>query len=239
MTADHAPGPNLFILGAPKCGTTRAGGLPRPAPADLLQSAQGAALFQRGFRQSAHEAAGRLPRLLRRRHAAAANSRGGLGPLFVLAGCRSEHLRFCPDAKFIVMVRNPLEMAPSWYSEAVYSSAFGETAPSFEEAWWLQGERRAGRSIPTICSEPKVLLYRELCSVGGQLQRLLSLVRRESVQIVVFDDFIGDTKAEYRKALRAPRHRRRRPTVLSGHERREAIHASRGSITGLSARGTR
>jgi hypothetical protein len=46
-----------------------------------------------------------------------------------------------------------------------------------------------------------VLLYRELCSIGGQLQRLLSLVRREQVHVIVFDDFIGDTKAEYRKAL--------------------------------------
>jgi hypothetical protein len=110
-------------------------------------------------------------------------------------------MRFGPDAKFIVMVRNPLEMAPAWYSEAAYSSTFGETASTFEEAWMAQDERRAGRSIPPICSEPKVLLYRELCSVGGQLQRLLSLVRRERVHIVVFDDFIGDTKAEYRKAL--------------------------------------
>ena len=200
MTArSRAPGPNLFIVGAPKCGTTALAAYLGQHPQVCFSRPKEPHYFNEDF-------ANRHTRRLGDYRAcfAAATPRhrivGEASVLYLYSRVAVPNiLGFCPDAKFIVMVRNPLEMAPSWYSEAAYSSAFGETASTFEQAWLLQGERRAGRSIPAICSEPKVLLYRELCSVGGQLRRLLSLVRRESVQIVVFDDFVGETRAVYER----------------------------------------
>jgi hypothetical protein len=201
VTRPFEQSPNLFILGAPKCGTTALAAYLDQHPEVCISRPKEPHFFNDDFNN-------RHTRRLADYRAcfAAAEPRhriiGEASVLYLYSRVAVPNImRFCPDAKFIVMIRNPLEMAPSWYSEAVYSSAYGETASSFEEAWRLQAERRAGRSIPTICSEPKVLLYQELCSVGGQLQRLLSLVRRERVHIVVFDDFTRNTKAEYRKAL--------------------------------------
>ena len=194
--------PNLFILGAPKCGTTALAAYLDQHPEVCISRPKEPHFFNDDFNN-------RHTRRLADYRAcfAAAEPRhriiGEASVLYLYSRVAVPNIvRFRPDAKFIVMVRNPLEMAPAWYSEAAYSSTFGETASTFEEAWMAQDERRAGRSIPPICSEPKVLLYRELCSVGAQLQRLLSLVRRESVHIVVFDDFVRDTRAEYGKALR-------------------------------------
>lgn len=202
VTTPPARTPNLFIAGAPKCGTTALAAYLAGHPRVFISRPKEPHYFNEDFNN-------RHTRRLDDYRAcfAAAEPRhtvvGEASVLYLYSAVAVPNiLRFCTDAKFIVMVRNPLEMAPSWYSEAAYSSAFGETAASFEQAWALQGQRRAGRSIPSICSEPKVLLYRELCSVGGQLQRLLSRVRRECVHIVLFDDFTRDPGTEYWKALR-------------------------------------
>lgn len=202
MTATTSPRPNLFILGAPKCGTTALASYLDQHPEIFISRPKEPHYFNEDF-------ANRHTRRLADYRAcflgAAPRHRvvGEASVLYLYSQVAVPNiLAFSPDAKFIVMVRNPLEMAPSWYSEATYSSTYGETAPTFEQAWLLQDERRAGRSVPPICREPKVLLYRELCCVGGQLRRLLSLVPRERVQIVVFDDFVRDTRAEYEKVLR-------------------------------------
>lgn len=202
MTAPVAAGPNLFILGAPKCGTTALAAYLDEHPLISISRPKEPHYFNEDF-ANRHT---RRPADYRACFAAATPRHRIVGEASVLylysQVAVPNILRSCPEARFVVMVRNPLEMAPSWYSQAAYSSTYGETAATFDEAWLLQDERRAGRAIPPICSEPKVLLYRELCSVGGQLQRLLSLVRRERVHIVVHEDFARDTRAEYEKVLR-------------------------------------
>lgn len=202
MTTTNARHPNLFIVGAPKCGTTALAGYLARHPQIFISQPKEPHYFNDDF-NNRHT---RSPAAYRACFAGAAPRHHVVGEASVLylysEVAVPNILRCCGEAKFIVMVRNPLTMAPAWYSQAAYSAAFGETAPSFEAAWDLQPERRRGRAIPPICSAPKVLLYRELCSLGAQLQRLLAHTGRESVHVVVFDDFVSDTPGEYRKVLR-------------------------------------
>jgi len=51
-------------------------------------------------------------------------------------------LRYQPEAKFVVMIRNPIEMAPSLHGEMVLSGH--ECEWRFSTAWTLQDERRQG-----------------------------------------------------------------------------------------------
>lgn len=108
-------------------------------------------------------------------------------------------LAFCPDAKFIVMVRNPVDMAYALYSELVWNGQ--EEFADFEEAWSAQDRRQCGEDIPRSCREPRWLQYWQACALGTQLRRLVSNVPRTSVKIVVFEEFKSQTQGVYRDVL--------------------------------------
>ncbi len=91
------------------------------------------------------------------------------------------------DARVIAMLRNPIELAPSFHSQLLYNRT--EDEPSFERAWQLQDERLAGRSIPTLCREPAILQYRRVARLGEQVERLLSIFPRDQVLLIFFEDF--------------------------------------------------
>jgi hypothetical protein len=111
----------------------------------------------------------------------------------------SDILGYNPAARFIVCVRNPIEMAPSWHSEAVHSA--GEDLLDFEEAWRAIPERAQGRRIPRYCMEPQLLDYGAVCRVGSQLERLYRTVSRDSVHVVLLDDLRRDPRGCYDACL--------------------------------------
>lgn len=110
-----------------------------------------------------------------------------------------EILKFNKDARFIVMVRNPVEMAPALHAEELFQ--YQEYVTDFEKAWHLQEERRGGLKVPKFVKEWRVLMYGERCRVGEQLERLLRIVPRERVKLIVFDDFIADPGRIYQEVL--------------------------------------
>ncbi len=108
-------------------------------------------------------------------------------------------LSYNENAKFLVMLRNPVDMAYSWYSLTYYGGQ--ENVSSFEDAWSLQKVRQEGKSIPKVCVEPKLLQYKKLCSTGAQVASLLQKVDREKICFVIFDDFKDDPRGEYFRVL--------------------------------------
>lgn len=109
-------------------------------------------------------------------------------------------LEYSPDARFIVCLRNPVEMAPALHNECLRQG--WETVRSFEKAWRLQAHRRAGRRIPlTARGDPERLQYSAYCRLGEQLERLYGQVERGRVLTVLVDDLRRDTAREYRRVL--------------------------------------
>ncbi len=108
-------------------------------------------------------------------------------------------LEFNPQAKFIVMIRNPADMYPSVHSQLLYER---QENVGVEAAWNLQELRKAGEKIPLLCREPKLLQYGDACKLGQQLRRLYELVSDKQVKVIVFDDFVNDTKGIYEDVLR-------------------------------------
>src|SRR5262245_38442672 len=63
--------------------------------------------------------------------------------------------RMFPAARFIVMVRNPLEMMPSYHARLLFT--LDEDVADFETAWRLQKQRAIGREIGRAsCRERRV-----------------------------------------------------------------------------------
>lgn len=105
-----------------------------------------------------------------------------------------------PDAKLVVMLREPLQMFRSYYQQMLLHSY--EDASSLKEAWHLQDSRRRGEGIPRHCREPKMLFYRDIVSLGAQVQRLYEAAPREQVLVLFHEDLVANPDRVYRDTLK-------------------------------------
>jgi len=108
-------------------------------------------------------------------------------------------LRLWPDAKFIIAVRNPLEMVPSLHRRLLCIG--DETVADFERAWRLVEQRRQGRFIPRRCVEPRWLDYWESGKLGHYVTKFIETVGRERCFISLYDDLESDPGGQYRRIL--------------------------------------
>ena len=127
--------PNLFIVGAPKCGTTSLYGWLSQHPNVYMSPIKEPGFFSP---DSLHR-----PGTLARYEALFAKA----GAEHEIVGEASTNylysreavprvLEYNPKAKFIVCVRNPVEMAPSLFAQRVWEGR--DTVKCFEDAWRLQ-----------------------------------------------------------------------------------------------------
>ena len=99
-----------------------------------------------------------------------------------------------PGAKFILMLRNPMEMVPSFHQKAFES--LDEDIESFTAAWHQQKIRQTSNQYPTLCRDPKVLHYAEVGKLGKYTSRFIELVPANQRHIILYDDFsLNPTKA--------------------------------------------
>jgi hypothetical protein len=193
--------PNFFIIGAPKCGTTALSDYLRGHPNAFISDPKEPHYFSTDIqtRYAIRELDDYLACFSAATEQHRAIGEASVAYLSSLVAVQ-KILEFNPDARFIVMLRNPVELAYSWHSEALYNSY--EVEKDFGWAWRLQDERAVGRSIPRICPDPKLLMYRDVAALGSQMERLFQRVPRERVHAVFFDDFKSDTAAVYQGVLR-------------------------------------
>ena len=94
-----------------------------------------------------------------------------------------EILKIQPEAKFIVMLRNPVDMALSLYSHRCDTGH--ETRRDFQTAF----KRSIGeRGFIDGTSRANNIDYSDMCKLGAQVARLLSIVDRDSVFFGFLDD---------------------------------------------------
>jgi hypothetical protein len=107
--------------------------------------------------------------------------------------------QFCPSAKILIHVRNPVELLVSYHSELLFLGY--EDIYDIERALDLEQRRRKGLNIPTECPVPRVLYYREIASLSHQIERFIDVFGRHNIHINIFDDFISDPATVYRNTL--------------------------------------
>jgi hypothetical protein len=106
--------------------------------------------------------------------------------------------QFQRDAYAIAMLRNPVDMLYALHNERV--SQRHERITSFEDALAADEDRSHGRRLPPGTN---VLggVYRESARYAEGLERWFSALGRERVHVIVFDDFARDTATEFRRVL--------------------------------------
>jgi hypothetical protein len=191
--------PNFFILGAPKCGTTSMAAWLSEHPNVFMSPIKEPFFFCTDLlpahprRFAAYE---RLFSAATREHSIVAEATTSY--LYSNAAV-PKILGYADDPRLLVMIRNPIDMAYSLHGEMLYQG--DEHIADFEQAWMLQDDRRAGRSVNRLCRDPQLLLYGPYCRVGEQLERLYTLVPREHVCVLVMDDVRSRPHNEYLKLL--------------------------------------
>lgn len=194
--------PNLFIAGAPKCGTTALSEYLRGHPDVCFSQPKEPHYFATDFGDEfrvVHSEHAYQTQCFP--HATAAHrviAEGSATYLYSKAALPAIRNRL-PDAKIVIMLRNPLQMVQSWHSQLLFG--LYEDVHEFRRAWELQNVRRQGRRIPRTCREPQLLQYRDVCLLGRQVQKALTIFPREQIQILLHDDFAADTATGYRSVL--------------------------------------
>jgi hypothetical protein len=95
-----------------------------------------------------------------------------------------------PDAKILICLREPVSLMYSWY-HYLYSRS-DEVVDNFEEALNLQKERSTGSNIPTSCMAPIRLQYEYIASLTSQIIRYQKHFSKENIHYVVFESFVKD-----------------------------------------------
>ena len=123
--------------------------------------------------------------------------------------------KYDKESKFIVMVRNPIEIARSFHQVAL--KTFGEIETNFQKAWLLEEDRKVGKKIPKGCIDQQLILYGNIAKIGQQIKRLLSHISSENIHFILYDDFKDSTKSEYIKVLKFLKVNKEIPNIFSSY----------------------
>lgn len=193
--------PNFFIIGAPKCGTTALSEYLRMHPNIYMSSPKELFYFCDDF--PAYRQATTEEEYLEKFFQDVASQHqvvGEASALYLYSSVALENLyRFNPNAKIILMLRNPVDMVYSYHSQLLYDG--DENEPDFEQAWKLQASRKKGLNISSLCREPRLLQYAEFGKLGQQIEHLLRIFPREQIHIIWFEEFSSSTQFVYEKVL--------------------------------------
>jgi len=190
--------PNFFILGAPKCGTTSLWWWLRAHPAIFMSHVKEPNFFNSGDKLGISNLTDyeELFRDARVSHAGV----GEASSWYLSSPVAVQNiLQYQPEARFIVLLRNPIEMAVAVHSEMLISGL--ENVAAFPTAWGLQGDRGEGRRIPVFSWRHRCFLYGDVCLLGAQLQRLLAVAKGNRVLPILLDDIRENPRREYLKIL--------------------------------------
>lgn len=196
-TQESCMQPNTFIVGAPKCGTTTLAFYLANHPFAFVCDPKEPNYWSFDHVSEA-DYNGRDFKTEQDYLALFENARVGIDRVVCDASTsyiwsdvaiRRIYERF-PEARFILLLRNPAELSLSLYREERHS--FSEDQQDIWAAWALQEGRARGRQIPKTCKEPKKLQYRKIASVGSHAVRFQNIVPAERRMILLLDDLISD-----------------------------------------------
>jgi len=193
--------PNLFMVGAPKAGTSAMFTYLRQHPDITFASTKEPHYFGRDHRRLNH--APRTEAQYLELFTAAKGEKwvGDASTSYLHSSTAAKEISaFSPGARIIIMLREPVDAMYALHG-TVLQSGF-EFVADFRTALSLEEERKNGHRLPRI--RPGLLenlLYRDTVRYYGQVKRFLDLFGRERVHIALYDDFARCPAVEFRRVL--------------------------------------
>ena len=194
--------PDFFVVGAAKCGTTSLYEYLRKHPQVFMPAHKEPHYFARDFDIPPEWCIRDDHQYVRLFAGAESGNRIGEASVWYLYSqiAAQELHRFSPDARIIVMLRNPIDMMYSLHGQFLWNC--NDDILDFEEALAAQEERGRGLRIPPEAHMPAALQYIQVASFSSQVRRYHEAFGAERVHVILFDDFVRDTAGEYESVLR-------------------------------------
>lgn len=190
--------PNVFIAGAPKCGTTSVASWLAQHPDVFVSDPKEPSYFCFDVAKRHQRSRGEYEDLFAGASGYAAIVDASTRYLFSQVAI-PEILAYNPQARLIVLVRNPCDMFFSLHNHLYQVGIEVEAEP--ERAWALQAERHRDERFRKANADPDSLQYADICRLGEQVERLCNIVPVSQRRLVVFDDLAQHPDEVYRSLL--------------------------------------
>jgi hypothetical protein len=191
--------PEIFIVGAFKSGTTALYEYLRAHPGIFMSVPKEPMYFGQDLTPRYRRMT--QPEYLALFDGARPDQRAGeASPWYLYSESAAREIRdFNPDARIIIMLRNPVDVMHAQHGQLVFNRR--EDITDFAAALAAEPERRRGERMPADAIRPEALYYRHSVRFAEQVQRYLEVFGRQRVHFVVFDDFVADVATAYRGVL--------------------------------------
>lgn len=190
--------PGFFIVGAPKSGTTAMSEYLGAHP-DIFMARKEMHFFGSDLKFGPHFFRRNEREYLAEYREWNAQHQAGEASVWYLFSreAAAEIKAFNPEARIIIMLREPVSMLYSLYHQ--FKVDGNENLPSFEQALAAESLRREGRNMPRTAYFPAGLVYRETARYTDQVRRFFDAFGREQVYVIIYDDFAAEPAGAYQK----------------------------------------
>jgi hypothetical protein len=190
--------PDFFIVGAPRCGTTALYAYLRQHPQIFMPEHKEPMYFGDDLTHL-HERLTEQDYLGLFRGARPGQRVGEASTWYLYSRSAAREIAaFAPDARIIIMLRNPVDVMYSLHRELAFYG--GETILDFEEALAAEPDRMEGRRRGPS-RRPEALYYRDTVRFPEQIERYLDVFGEDRVRVIIYDEFARDVAASYRETL--------------------------------------
>ena len=186
--------PNLFIVGAPKCGTTAWAEYLGAHPDIFFPKYKDQCFFALDLPNF------RLTRTEADYAALFADSGdakviGEASAMYLSSEAAADAIRVHDlAAKILIFLREQEDYLPSLHNQ--FLREFAEEIEDFQTAWRLS-EDRPPDTIPPTCLEPRTLNYAAMGRFKEQVERYLAAFPREQIRVIQFAEWTADPRGTY------------------------------------------
>lgn len=174
---------NFFIVGAAKSGTSSLVNYFSQHPSIFFPSIKEPYYYVDGFGINSQA---EYDRLYKKSCNYKIMGDASTGYLFE-PGCAEKIKSDSPEAKILISLRNPIDMAFSLWR---YMSMVGNEADSFECAIKQTDHRKTKDFIENAAAWPKNYLYMDRGKYFGQVNRYINVFGTDNVKVIIFEDWI-------------------------------------------------
>ena len=201
--------PNLFIVGQPKSGTTALHQFLGQHPEIYMSSIKEPHFFCSDFHLESDRAYGKKRFFDFRSESAYLQLFNKAGQAKVIGESSTNYLysqvaaekiyNFNPDAKIIIILREPAKFIYSLHSH--YVKFTEENEPDFLTALALESDRKQEEVSSPRVTTPSYLYYSQRVQYYQQVKRYYDRFKRGQIKVVVFEDFKSDNERIYQQIL--------------------------------------
>jgi hypothetical protein len=201
--------PNLFIVGQPKTGTTALHQFLGQHPEIYMSSIKEPHFFCSDFHLESDRAYGKQRfydfrnesaylQLFNKAKSVKVAGESSTNYLYSQVAAEKIH-NFNPDAKIIIVLREPAKFLYSLHSH--YVKFTEENEPDFLTALALETKRKQEEALSPRVTSPSYLYYSQRVQYYQQVKRYCDRFKSEQIKVIIFEEFKSANERIFREVL--------------------------------------